>query len=316
MEITKAGLTDPKLIQKFKDDCNIRGLSEHTIESYISILRLFSSFLINKDSSLLSLNREILRDYLSLLRNDDIDRKTIKNRFSAISAFYEYAVYEKLIEKNIVVEIRKRYLKSYKLNDQNGHERKLVSIDEMSMFVTSIIDTRDKAIALLLAKTGIRRRELVTIDVDDINWAEMSITLKPTHKRSNRVVFFDYECAMILKRWLKKRETMVDAESPALFVSYDTGTRLNRNGVYNAFTKWAEKVGLHKSCSDKMEDHFTPHCCRHWYTTFLRRAGMPREFIQELRGDARNSAIDIYDHIDRDELKKSYLAHIPQLALD
>jgi integrase/recombinase XerD len=42
---------------------------------------------------------------------------------------------------------------------------------------------------------------------------------------------------------------------------------------------------------------------------------MPREFIQELRGDARKEAIDIYDHIDRKELRESYLAHIPQLGI-
>ncbi|UEC43438.1 MAG: hypothetical protein METHAR1v1_1400004 [Methanothrix sp.] len=58
-----------------------------------------------------------------------------------------------------------------------------------------------------------------------------------------------------------------------------------------------------------------PHCCRHWFTTHLRRAGMPREFIQGLRGDVRKEAIDIYDHIDRKELRESYLAHIPQLGI-
>jgi len=40
-----------------------------------------------------------------------------------------------------------------------------------------------------------------------------------------------------------------------------------------------------------------------------------REFIQELRGDIRREAIDIYDHIDKEELRKSYLAHIPQLGV-
>jgi hypothetical protein len=40
---------------------------------------------------------------------------------------------------------------------------------------------------------------------------------------------------------------------------------------------------------------------------------MPREFIQELRGDRRKDAIDIYDHIDLSELKKRYLECIPKL---
>ena len=49
--------------------------------------------------------------------------------------------------------------------------------------------------------------------------------------------------------------------------------------------------------------------------TCARRSGMTREFIQELRGDVRKEAIDIYDHIDKKELRESYLAYIPQLGI-
>jgi site-specific recombinase XerD len=56
--------------------------------------------------------------------------------------------------------------------------------------------------------------------------------------------------------------------------------------------------------------------CRHWFTTHLRRNDMRREFIKELRGDSRNEAIDIYDHIDKKELKRAYLAAIPMLGIE
>jgi integrase/recombinase XerD len=42
---------------------------------------------------------------------------------------------------------------------------------------------------------------------------------------------------------------------------------------------------------------------------------MPREFIQDLRGDVRKEAIDIYNHIDKDELRRGDMAHIPQLGV-
>ena len=51
------------------------------------------------------------------------------------------------------------------------------------------------------------------------------------------------------------------------------------------------------------------------FTTELRRAGMSREFIKELRGDVRHEAIDIYDHIEPEELKREYLARIPKLGV-
>jgi integrase/recombinase XerD len=78
---------------------------------------------------------------------------------------------------------------------------------------------------------------------------------------------------------------------------------------------WDPGAGLHDPAAVDMESHFSTHCTRHWFTTHLRRAGMPREFIQELRGDVRREAIDIYDHIYKEELRESYLAHIPQLGV-
>jgi site-specific recombinase XerD len=100
----------------------------------------------------------------------------------------------------------------------------------------------------------------------------------------------------------------------ALFLSKD-GIRLERQGVYGLVIKIAENVGLHDPSSPRMEEHFSPHNCRHWFTTHLIRAGMPRDFVKELRGDIRHEAIDINNHIDKKELRESYLAHIPQLGI-
>ncbi|VVB59928.1 Tyrosine recombinase XerA [uncultured archaeon] len=310
-------IKDRQLIEMFAKDCRTRGLTSGTIAAYSYSLIYFSKFLQGKGYTLLSVERNILRDYIAHIRQIGFKQKTIENHFSAFASFYDYIVYEEWAKQNIVKDVQKRYLKTYKDNDNGTNQRKLISVEEMSHFINLILDIRDKAICIVFAKTGIRRGELIAIDLDDIDWIEMSIILKPTRKRSNRVVFFDNECAMVLQRWIRKREQHVVTENKALFVPYTSRRkRLNRSGVDKLFIKWATIAGLHDPNSDKIEDHFTPHCSRHWFTTYLRRAGMPREFIQELRGDARTGAIDIYDHIDRDELKKSYLATIPQLGLE
>lgn len=309
-------INDPALIHRFAKDCQIRNLSRHTIVSYISNLHLFITYLHTQKRHLLSVDKNVLRDYVSFLRQQGLSQKTIENRFSTLSSFYEYVVYEQLLETNIVLDIRKRYLQRYKKNEYQGSKRKLVSIEDMSLFINQIFDLRTKTIAIVFAKTGIRLRELIAIDLEDINWNNMSIQLKPTHKRSNLEIFFDYETSILLKRWIKKREIIAYKLCNALFVSYNTQERLHRNAIYSSFISWAEKAGLHNSSSNRMEDHFTPHCCRHWFTTYLRRAGMPREFIKELRGDKQRDSMDIYNHIDREELRKSYLACIPQLGIE
>jgi len=42
---------------------------------------------------------------------------------------------------------------------------------------------------------------------------------------------------------------------------------------------------------------------------------MPRKYIKELREDTRKETMDIYDHIDRKELREAYLAYMPELGV-
>ena len=260
------------------------------------------------------ISNNILEDFLKYLRDDRKNSQSrIENYFSALSSFYDFLLYKGFISKNIILPFRKRYLKRYKKN-KTPAIRKVISVEDMSKFVNSIIPIRDKTIAILFAKTGIRRGELLSIELNDIDFDERSIKLKPFHKRSNKLVFFDNETEIILKKWLKRREELVKNGVNSLFVN-DYGEPMGRSGVYNAIVVWAKKLGYYDSKSDKLEDHFSCHNFRHWFTTHFRRAGMTREFIQEERRDKRSGAIDIYDHIDRDEFKKSYLTCIPQLGL-
>ena len=303
-----------KLVEGFCNDCLLRNMTAESVRRYRSCLLIFGDFLSGRGATIREVDRWVLREFLQYVRFDRrVKEKTVENYFSAMSAFYDYLIFEELLLMNPVSPFRKRYLRSYKA-DANDPERKLLTVEEMSMLVNSILDPRDRAIAVLFAKTGIRRNELLSLDVDDINWVEYFITLKETPKRSNRVVFFDDECAIVLKRWLKVREKL-NPRTKALFVSYQSLKRFDRNGLYTAVVKYATNMGFHNPNSAKLEDHFSPHCFRHWFTTWLRRNGMPREFVKELRGDRRKEAMDIYDHIDRDELRRAYLACIPRLGI-
>lgn len=124
-------------------------------------------------------------------------------------------------------------------------------------------------------------------------------------------MFFDDECARILRKWLNVRQRLdVDDNCRALFLNRNAG-RLKRQGVYHAITRWAENIGLHKTGSPNIEERFPPHSLRHFFTTILLKNGMPREYVKELRGDARRDAVDIYNHIDKEELRNMYLTCMP-----
>ena len=154
-----------------------------------------------------------------------------------------------------VMPVRRRYFRRYKETPRQA--RKLISVEDMANLINCTLDIRDKAVITLLAKTGIRRNELVTLDISDVDLIENRIRLKPTAKRTNRTVFFDDECSFILRRWLKIREGMNKKGSTALFLNHE-GERLNRSGVYNLVVEAARRAGLHNPDSERLEDHFRP----------------------------------------------------------
>lgn len=299
----------------FLHDCQLRDLTPMTIVNYKSNLRIFSMFLRSKRVRFVDVDYGVLRDFLGYLKNIRHDSmKRISNYFSALSSFFDYLVLEGKMTGNPVPPVRKRYLRHYKKSAPQG-TRRAISVEDMSMLIHSILDPKYKAVAILFAKTGVRRGELLRIDLGDIDWKDLSITLKPCAKRSNRKIFFDDECARIVRRWLDRRTSLgIGDGNPALFIS-KKGTRLERSQITKKINAYAARVGIHNPRSKRLEDRFSPHYFRHWFTTWLLRNGMPREYVKELRGDSRKDAIDIYNHIDYEDLRIQYLSCIPKLGV-
>lgn len=293
-------------LDMYRNDCQLRAFTPGTVSANVYRIERFLKF-INKNPA--EADKTDILSYLAELRKRENAYRTILGMFTALSGFYDLLEELELVKKNPVRPIVKKYLRQYK---DHPAERKAISVEEAAKLVYSILDTRDRAIVILLLKTGLRRQELANLDVSDVNLQDMSITLKPMPKRTNRTVFFDEEARRHLISWLRARENWVHNGEQSLFITRQ-GKRVSGPLLKQRIVFHAKRVGLHNPDSPDLKDHFSPHCCRHWFTTHLRKNKMPREFIQELRGDVRKEAIDIYDHIDNDELKESYLNCIPIL---
>ncbi len=315
-------VTDEQLVAQFLEDLRLQGKAERTISDYKSCLRVYRYWLSNNHLGICTVrtlqDKGIMERFLKYLRFEyekpsggSLSHKRLKSIFTALNGLYEYLEYNGLVAKNVVLTVRKRYLKQYK----GGYvpaERKIIDEAQMRAFINSIANLRDKTMVVLLVKTGVRRNELIQIDVHDVDLNKQMITLKKRefHKRSNPLVFFDEETKQLLSLWLTRRHMFATEGEPALFVG-QYGGRIDKNTVYDSVVKWAKRFGIYDSTSTMNSDHFSPHNLRHCFTTYLRQHGMPREFIKELRGDKRSEAIDIYDHIDPIELKREYLAAMP-----
>jgi integrase/recombinase XerD len=299
-------------LDAFRQDMCLRGFAKSTVTRNISNVRRYILWAQEKNLAPEKGRKEDLLAYLAYLRSKGQRQSSMTATFVSLNSWLEYLMEYDEMQKNPIPAIQKRYLRNYK---DEIRRRQSISVENAAKMVRGTIDTRDRAILLLFFKTGIRRNELITLDLEDLDLQGMSLTLKPTPKRSNRMVFFDDETRRALVRWIKSREMRFKkGDQKALFISA-MGTRLQASGVDSLVREAAMRVGLHDHESTRLEDKFTPHCCRHWNATHLLHAGLPREFMKWLRGDAMKEAIDIYNHIDPEDVRRSYLAHIPQLGV-
>ena len=275
------------LLADFINDCMALGYSHRTIESYSGHIRYFIRY--NGIHPDIDINE--LRSFLIHLRDEQrYSSLTINAYFAALSVLFTFLVDSRYLHNNDIPMFRKRYLRNYK-KYHVSEQKQLIVVEQLKELIESIDILEHQTLMIFLAKTGIRRNELITLDRNDISLSNNSVLLKPTPKRSNRLIYFDDECKIFLEHYLLTRSD----NNKALFLS-STGRRITRNQVYDIVTGYARKLGLHDDCGHT-GDKFTPHCFRVWFTTHLRRAGMSRSFIQELRGDSRSEAMDVYDRL-------------------
>jgi site-specific recombinase XerD len=272
-EMDKMAKSD--LIKEFESDFKSRGRTPETTLTYVTVLRAFEKFLNGK--SLVAIDRRDLKAYLDSLRERDLSYQTLQRQFIVLNKFYEHLADEDYIEENPVPFVRRKYLSEYK-NGGDPNVRRLLTVDEVRKLLANIINIRDQLIVLMLAKTGIRERELVSIDVNDID--------------------FDR-----------------DNNTRPLFLSR-YGTRLSPEAVLAMVKMHAARCGLHNPEIKDPSKHVGVHNFRHFFTTVMWKngTGLPREYIKWLRGDKLGKeAMDIYLHLDQEDIRRKYLEVAPKL---
>ncbi len=146
--------------------------------------------------------------------------------------------------------------------------------DDIRLLLSVISTVRERALILVLLRTGMRIGELLGTKIIDICFAEKKIEIPQAQKNyEGRVVYMSDDACKALKAWLKKR--LPNRE----YIFYGSGNReqLSYPRARQLFIKYIQKAGLsHKG--------YTLHCLRHTFASELLNAGMRLECLQILLG--------------------------------
>lgn len=297
----------------------IKNQSAKTIQEYYLDLRMFLRFMVlvkNEmpyrtpldEISIRQIDLEFLKtitasdvfDFLSYLANDRVKFEESQSeehgigsaararKLSAIKSFYKYlTVRTKLLDVNPVKDlefpkIRKSLPKYLTLEES----RRLLEA------VQGPNAARDFAILMIFLNCGIRRSELVGLNLTDIYDDRIRVVGKGNKER---IVYMGSACKKAIDDYLIERNKIILSDNRALFGSRDKN-RMSVSAVHRLVKKHLLAAGLDAT-------QFSAHKLRHTAATLMLSNGVDVKAVQEVLGHENLNTTQIYTHIENTELK-------------
>lgn len=298
---------------------NIKGQSSKTIQEYYLDLRMFLRFMVlmkqempydtpldsivikQIDLSFLeSISTSDVFDFLSYLANDRVKFEDSQSeetgigaaararKLSAIKSFFKYlTVRTKQLKENPVQDLEfPKIRKSLP---------KYLTMEESTRLLQAVQGPnarRDFAILMIFLNCGIRRAELVGLNLTDIYEDRIRVVGKGNKER---IVYMGSACKRAIDDYLKERRQIVLSDNRALFGSRDKN-RISVSAVHRLVKKHMLAAGLDAT-------QFSAHKLRHTAATLMLSNGVDVKTVQEVLGHENLNTTQIYTHIENTELK-------------
>ena len=292
-------------IEKYLSYLNIeRNYSRHTITSYRNDLLQLLDFVAEEQQiipmkvELHSVDRLTIRLWMGELSEKGISRNSIARKVAAVRSFFKYCFKRGYVQKNpahllIVPKKEKRLPVTVTHGDiQNMMELADDNTPEIQ---------QERAILELFYSTGIRLRELVNLDVNDVDMRKSQVTVLGKGNKQ-RVIPIGKKAVEAYKNHLKTRTELLTSASEnddkkALFVA-TRGGRIYPRKVQRIIEKYLTKTS---EVTQK-----SPHTLRHSFATHMLDAGADIRMIKEFLGHTDLNSTQIYGHQSMERLQKVY----------
>jgi integrase/recombinase XerC len=285
-------------IEAFLEALRLRAVSEHTLAAYESDLRDFETFLKSRNAAIESLDHLVIRDFLGQLYERRLEKTSVSRKLACLRTFFKFLVRDGRLKTNPAELISSprlpKKLPSYLSEDEAATVVEMPTGDAFK-------DLRDRAILELLYASGLRVRELVSLNDENLDMAQQLVRVFGKG-RKQRIVPFGEFAARALTAYVEERDreglalSEDDGQTP-VFVSVN-GRRLNARDVQ----RLVEKTRLSLPSGRRL----TAHTLRHSFATHLLENGADLRAIQELLGHSSLATTQKYTHVSLEHLRAEY----------
>ena len=278
-----------------------RQLSAHTVAAYRRDLRELADFLDTyfqcDDWPWSRVDRNALRRFLGHMAQQQLARRTIARRLSAVRTFFRFLHREDLVQANPARTVRSPKLeKSLPQWLSRNDADKVFAVAESRAAEGGLRGARDLAIVELFYATGMRLSELHGLNMEDLDLIGEQVKVRGKG-RKERIVPLGAAAVAAVRRYELRRTEVARGDRTAVFLNQN-GKRLSRRQIQEIVRKAVE--------SGAAEANMSPHALRHSFATHLLDAGADLLAVKELLGHASLSTTSIYTHTSKERLKKVY----------
>jgi len=265
-KLSQTDISGKEHIEKYLRHKYRRNCRANTLCNDYTAITLFMSFLKKRAKTTLELiGREDLYAFIEHEQDRGLKISSVQNRIASLQVFLKFLIEAKIVNSDVLAQ-------PIRLKVPKALPRAMEPYD-VNCLLAVLDGVRNRAMILLLLRTGMRIGELLNTKMIDLHLADKKIMIFEGEKnRKGRAVCFSNDADQALQAWLQQRDSKKD------YLFYAQGRySMSYNNARIIFHRYLKRAGLaHKG--------YTLHCLRHTFATELLNAGMRIECLQQLLG--------------------------------
>ena len=284
----------------------VKNYSPKTIDNYGRDLDKFFLFLSKEGTLFDSVDKLIIRNFLSEELSSGVGPRSCQRRLSSLRGFYSFSMDKGYISYDPFLTVHSpKAPKTYP---------KALTIEEIDVLFaanakrTDFMALRDQAILELLYSSGMRASELVALKGREIDYHSRMIRVFGKGKKE-RLVPFGKTAEAAMKTYNSTLRPVLQGKhhsggiSDSFFLN-ERGNSLTVRGLEYILKQVEKKTGINLGLH--------PHELRHSFATHLLEGGADLRLIQELLGHESLDTTEIYTHVSKENMKNEYDSYFPR----
>jgi len=290
-----------RALRLFDRDLRRHGASERTRHAYGADVGRLAAWAIANQLTPSRIGYPELRRYAAHLSGQKLAPATVARALAAIRALFRT-----LVEHGEATSNPADLLGSPKQPQRLPRTLNAADVGALldAIPTSTPLEIRDRSLFELAYSSGLRAEELVSVDVDSLDFDGEQIRVEGKGGKT-RFVPVGEPAMRSIARYLERARPALDTDGgdPALFLS-KSGRRLSTSDVRRRLRKWARHAAAQGAAH--------PHALRHSFATHLLEGGADLRAIQELLGHASLSTTQVYTRVESARLRAAYSSSHPR----